>query len=354
MSYAALVGAKQFYNGSIQNTNAPVFSGIQSTSANNDSSLNASWNAATGSAQAPIRYAVYIMIGSVSAAALFINGNKIGEFSGLTAKIYALANGSFLLKNQIYTLGVRALSGNSISETNTVILTDTCIGVSVLDVPSLVWDQLKSAHSISGSFGEYLDAKVSLTQTTATALTQYNALVTAIGTIQTTATALSQYNALISAVGTPQQASTALTQYNALQTAIGLVQTASTALSQYGALISAIGSPQQAATAATQYNNLQTAIGLVQSAAVALSQFNTIVSGISSAISEINQIPTNPLLDNDTRLNHLDADISSRLADADYVEPNNADVAAIKERTDRLPDTPADEKTSKNIFGVSV
>lgn len=37
----------------------------------------------------------------------------------------------------------------------------------------------------------------------------------------------------------------------------------------------------------------------------------------------------------------LDAAVSSRLADADYTAPANANIAAIKERTDNLPDEPA-------------
>jgi hypothetical protein len=45
----------------------------------------------------------------------------------------------------------------------------------------------------------------------------------------------------------------------------------------------------------------------------------------------------------DANSSKLDVAISSRLADADYVEPANSDVAAIKAKTDALPSDPADQ-----------
>lgn len=50
----------------------------------------------------------------------------------------------------------------------------------------------------------------------------------------------------------------------------------------------------------------------------------------------IASIPTNPLLTSDSRLNHLDADISSRLATSGYTAPDNADIVTIKAKTDQL------------------
>ena len=43
----------------------------------------------------------------------------------------------------------------------------------------------------------------------------------------------------------------------------------------------------------------------------------------------------------DTRLANLDATVSSRLASASYTAPNNADISAIKVKTDNLPPAPA-------------
>jgi hypothetical protein len=45
----------------------------------------------------------------------------------------------------------------------------------------------------------------------------------------------------------------------------------------------------------------------------------------------------------DANSTKLDVAISTRLADADYVEPANSDVAAIKAKTDALPSDPADQ-----------
>lgn len=61
--------------------------------------------------------------------------------------------------------------------------------------------------------------------------------------------------------------------------------------------------------------------------------------------SSVNAIPTNPLLTSDTRLNNLDATISSRLASAGYTAPDNSSITAIKAKTDNLPSDPASDTT---------
>jgi len=56
----------------------------------------------------------------------------------------------------------------------------------------------------------------------------------------------------------------------------------------------------------------------------------------------------------DTRLANLDAAMSSRLAAADYTAPDNADILAIKAKTDNLPIDPADQSdiiTAVNAIG---
>jgi hypothetical protein len=249
----------------------PTFSGVSSVVANADGSVSVNWSAATGVAVPPVRYRIFIAAGSVSGAVLFAGSTyMVTGTNATTFKAYTDASGNTLVAGSIYTFGVRAVDSHGNADNNLAVLTATVLYnlyALVQSVPGAVWDQLKSAHTISGSFGDYLDAKVSLVQTTATALTQYNALISAIGTLQTSATALSQYNALT--------------------TAIGLTQTAATALTQYNALISAIGSPQQTSTALTQYNALQSAIALTQTAATALSQFNTLVTDITATAGNV-------------------------------------------------------------------
>ena len=55
-----------------------------------------------------------------------------------------------------------------------------------------------------------------------------------------------------------------------------------------------------------------------------------------------------------TELSNLDASVSSRLADADFVAPANADIAAIKAKTDNLPAAPAavSDIPSANISAI--
>jgi len=45
---------------------------------------------------------------------------------------------------------------------------------------------------------------------------------------------------------------------------------------------------------------------------------------------DILAIPTSPLLTNDSRLDHLDADVSSRLSTIGYIAPDNTSIADIK------------------------
>lgn len=52
--------------------------------------------------------------------------------------------------------------------------------------------------------------------------------------------------------------------------------------------------------------------------------------------TQLSAIPTNPLLTNDSRLNNLDAAISSRLAASGYTAPDNAGIATIAGYTDSI------------------
>jgi len=67
-------------------------------------------------------------------------------------------------------------------------------------------------------------------------------------------------------------------------------------------------------------------------------RLDNIDASVSSRASQssVNGIPTNPLLTNDARLNNLDATISSRLATSGYTAPANADIVAIKAKTDQI------------------
>ena len=61
-------------------------------------------------------------------------------------------------------------------------------------------------------------------------------------------------------------------------------------------------------------------------------------AAVSSKASQasVNDIPINPLLTNDSRLNNLDTTIGSRLASASYIAPDNSSITAIKLKTDNI------------------
>jgi len=90
--------------------------------------------------------------GSVSAGALFVDANIIGRVDGLSARFYTLSdNTTFLNKDETYTVGVRAVSANGISETNTVIDTEVCLGVNLNDLELDVTAIKKLAKTILGN-----------------------------------------------------------------------------------------------------------------------------------------------------------------------------------------------------------
>lgn len=160
---------KTFYQESagacVDNITPPTFAGIDNITANNDGSFTVDWTTATGTAANPIRYRIYISVGSVSAATLFAITNYFVSSTGtVSARLYADPLGAVLIAGSVYTIGVRAESAVGVIETNTAILTDTLIS----NIYTLV----------------------SNTQTAATALSQYNSLDADIATIQTTVDAI--------------------------------------------------------------------------------------------------------------------------------------------------------------------
>ena len=115
-------------NASITDTTPPTLSGIGGVVANADGTFTVSWSAATDSTT-PIRYNVYIAVGSVSAASLFVSSNIVKVVRGLSSNVSTLANQTtYIVNGQIYTFGVRAEDAVGNLNTNTAILTSTAIG----------------------------------------------------------------------------------------------------------------------------------------------------------------------------------------------------------------------------------
>lgn len=119
-------------------TTPPTFAGIASVTPQNNGALTVAWLAATDSSP-PISYEIYIALGSVNAATLFVSGNlvMISPPNTLSCPIFTLGDRStFIVKDQLYTLGVRARDAVGNVDSNTAILTSTSIGN--VDLPAVL------------------------------------------------------------------------------------------------------------------------------------------------------------------------------------------------------------------------
>lgn len=124
---------------SIPSTTPPVFAGIVSATANNDGSITAAWAAGT-TVNPPIEYRVYIALGSVGAGALFSAGNlaQIIPAGVLQARLFFLGNQqTYLLKGQVYTLGVWAADAYGNVSSNLAVQTATATGVDPNVLPTI-------------------------------------------------------------------------------------------------------------------------------------------------------------------------------------------------------------------------
>jgi len=104
----------------------PTFAGVSSLTANADGSITSAW-AAASDPSVPITYEVYILPGSVSAATLFA-ASPSDKTVGLSRRSYLDSNGDPLLKDQLYTFGVRCRDAVGNLNTNTATLSETAIG----------------------------------------------------------------------------------------------------------------------------------------------------------------------------------------------------------------------------------
>jgi hypothetical protein len=375
MSYAFTVIEKTFYNGAVANTVAPTFSGISSVTANSDGSFTLGWSAATGSAAAPIRYRMYAALGSVSAAALFVNSNWVTTTkSGVTGgNVFQLGDQvTFFMNGQTYTFGVRAVSSENVAETNTAILTATSTGVSYSNilsmVPPAVWDVLAASHTTSGTFGKNLDAQVSTRLPTSGYTAPDNADIVAIKAktdqMLFDGSSFIKANAEVTIDDANILAIKAKTDNlpsdPASNTVVNTRAPASTAVSNADLTTGRITkldnldvavSTRLAAAAYTAPDNSDIAAIKAKTDNLPASPASTgdVTSAEATLAADIALIPTNPLLATDSRLNHLDADISTRLPTSGYTAPDNADIAAIKAKTDNLPSDPASQTTSDGI-----
>ncbi len=110
----------------IVDTTPPTFAGVQSVTPQNSGALLVAWNAASGT-PTPLEYKVYIGLGVVSAAALFAM-DPVAHVNTLQALVFTLNDqATYLVKDQVYTIGVRSEDDLGNTETNTVTLQATAI-----------------------------------------------------------------------------------------------------------------------------------------------------------------------------------------------------------------------------------
>lgn len=113
----------------IIDTSLPTFAGIASVTPQADGTFLVTWAAATSS-KPPVRYEIYVALGNVNAATLFVPGNKVAVATGLVTswRLGWLSDQvTYFLNGQIYTFGIRAVDAQNFTETNTVVQTSTAI-----------------------------------------------------------------------------------------------------------------------------------------------------------------------------------------------------------------------------------
>jgi len=238
-------------------------------------------------------------------------------------------------------------------------------------IADAVWDELKSGHNIAGSFGSLLDVAVSsrcASTDCASVLSSLNALHLKVDTLPTACgdATLTMQNSILSAIGTKASQTSldsAIAGINAIPTNPLLANDSridrldadvSTRLSTSDfnvikgagfnastdtleAIRDAIGAPVDLSPVLNDLSDIKgagfntgtdslkeiriqvdsTKASADNAAANALDAYNATASRSSQAsvdaiATDVSAIPTNPLLDNDSRINRLDADISTR------------------------------------------
>jgi hypothetical protein len=122
------LAAQKLPNASLTNNTAPTFAGIVSVTPENSGAFTVTWGAASGAFVTPADYDIYVALGTVLPAALFVSSNIVDSVKTLTAKIFTLADQTTYFVNGLtYTFGVRARSAYNIQETNTATIQSTAI-----------------------------------------------------------------------------------------------------------------------------------------------------------------------------------------------------------------------------------
>lgn len=137
---------------------APTFGGITGLVQQPDGSLTASWAAATVVPNPPVRYEVYLQIGT--AAGLFSLSNLVGVTANLSLNTACDSIPQSLVLGSTYYVGVRAIDAYSNRTSNMQSLSETITNANFNTLASAVWDVVRATRSTVGTFGESLQALV--------------------------------------------------------------------------------------------------------------------------------------------------------------------------------------------------
>lgn len=125
------------------NHEGPTFAGINGLVGQANGSLLASWLVATDD-HTPIDYLVYILPGIVTSAVLFASVPALIRQSALSAELFRDGNNAILIKDQLYSVGVRAQDALGNMESNVVMLTAVSTGVLTQDLASIAQNLLNN------------------------------------------------------------------------------------------------------------------------------------------------------------------------------------------------------------------
>lgn len=249
-----------------------------------------------------------------------VNGNVTGSVGSVTGNVGGNVIGSVgsVLGNVAGSVAsvVGNIGGNVVGSVGSVVAAVSIAAGSITSIAQAVWDALTSASSVVGSFGVLvktnLDALISSRAPASTALS----------TVQWTNARAALLDFLDVAVSSRAPAATALSTVQWTNARAAFLDFLDVAVSSRAPASTALSTAQWTNVRAALLDNLDSAVSSRAPAATALSTAQW--TNVRAAL-----------------LDFLDVAVSSRLAASSYVAPDNADITAIKAKTDNLPADPA-------------
>lgn len=132
----------------VPDTTPPSFAGVSSVVPQVNGALLAAWGAG-GDASSPISYEIYVQ--ASTAVGLFNLANIARVTRSLSAKIFELANGSYLQKGVTYFVGVRAVDAFTNRDSNLVSMSAVSAGVLTDDLAAIAAELDSTADAFAAS-----------------------------------------------------------------------------------------------------------------------------------------------------------------------------------------------------------